>query len=229
MRIYNICQNIEYEDGEILVCKKPAGIPTQSARAGQMDLESLLKNYLAAKNSGMMPWLGMIHRLDQPVEGLLVFGKNKKATGELNRQLQRGILEKKYLAVLHGIPEEKEGKLVNYLKKDGRKNCSEVVKKGTPEAKQSILTYRILETMQELSLAEIHLETGRHHQIRVQMSHAGLPLLGDRKYGIPDEAENVALCAYILEFLHPVTGMKMEFQMQPSGKSFRKFQAILEE
>lgn len=229
MKVYDIRQMIEYEDGEILVCRKPAKIPTQSKRAGQMDLESLLKNYLAAKNTGRLPWLGVIHRLDQPVEGLLVFAKSKEAAAGLNRQLQKGILDKKYLAVLHGAPDKTEGRLINYLRKDGRKNYSEVTEEKTADAKRAALTYRILEATQDFSLAEIHLETGRHHQIRVQMSHAGFPLAGDRKYGISDEEETVALCAHYLKFQHPITQKKLEFQMRPSGKSFRKFHTLFGE
>ncbi len=214
---------IQYEDRELLVCYKPAGLPVQSARMGQMDMESLLKNHIAAAMPGKMPYVGIVHRLDQPVEGLLVFGKNKKSTASLNQQLGKGTLSKKYLAVVWGCSKQTEGKLVDYLKKDGRSNTSSVVSEHTQGAKRSALNYRILETSEDLSLAEIDLETGRHHQIRVQMSHANIPLAGDHKYGRKDGVKHVALCAYKLSFCHPVSGKKLKFEILPKGAIFQKF------
>lgn len=222
MRILDIKPYIQYEDKDIFVCYKPAGLAVQSARMGQMDLESLLKNYEASKNPGQMPFVGVVHRLDQPVEGLLVFGKNKKATAKLNQNLAKEGLGKKYLAVVHGIVTGK-GRLEDYLKKDARQNASFVVEKGTTQSKKAVLSYEALRTKDLMTLVEIEIDTGRHHQIRVQMSHAGMPLAGDRKYGKEDGVEHVALCAHKIAFPHPVTGKKMEFEIRPKGTVFQPF------
>ena len=200
----------------------------------------------------------MVHRLDQPVEGVMVFGKTKEATAELNRQMQKNGFGKYYLTVVYGKAEPKEGQLIDFLKKDGRSNTSSVVKQGTADAKRAALTYRVLqystlddrdgrdgkaasgagtadgtsektEAAEEISLLEVKLETGRHHQIRVQMSHHGWPLVGDRKYGRKNESLPgmrsipLALCSYRLDFLHPTSKKKMQFQITPEGQAFHLF------
>ena len=183
---------ILFEDKEIIVCRKPAGIAVQNARIGAMDLESSLKNYLAMQAGGgrRIPYLAVIHRLDQPVEGILVFGKTPEAAKSLSAQITAGKMEKIYLAVTYGQQAEtgkKETVLEDYLKKDGKSNTSSVVNANTPGAKKARLSYEVLgEAVDEISgkkkwLLRIHLDTGRHHQIRVQMAHAGMPLAGDRE------------------------------------------------
>lgn len=198
---------IVYEDRDLLVIWKPAGIATQTARVGQADVVSELKNYLAAAgSSGRLPYLGVIHRLDQPVEGLLVFAKNKETAAALTRQLgggeEEGLLNKQYYAVICGKLSEPEGELVDYLRKgaDGRAEAAEDVRaaeKTLPAGcapaeregyRRAALRYRLLQTVEvlpgrEISLAQIELETGRFHQIRAQMARAGTALLGDLKYG----------------------------------------------
>lgn len=222
MCILNIQPYIQYEDRDILVCYKPAGLAVQSARMGQMDLESLLKNYEASQNPGKLPFVGVVHRLDQPVEGLLVFGKNRKSTAKLNQSLAQDGLGKKYLAVVHGAVKEK-GRLEDYLKKDARQNASFVVEKGTPQSKKAVLSYEPLKTKDSMTLVEIEIGTGRHHQIRVQMSHAGMPLAGDHKYGKADAVDYVALCAHKISFCHPVTGKHTKFEIRPRGTAFQPF------
>lgn len=215
---------ILYEDKDIIVCHKPAGIAVQNARIGSMDMESALKNYLAQKNPGRMPYLGIIHRLDQPVEGVLVFAKNQKAAAELSRQMAKGEMKKTYLAVTEGASKKETGTLEDWLKKDGRTNTSAVVKPGTKDAKKAILHYKVKAKKDGKTLLEIHLETGRHHQIRVQMAHAGMPLLGDRKYNSQEETKiPLALCSAGLTLCHPVTKKKMEFTTTPSGEGFADF------
>ena len=146
MWIKDIRDYILYEDKDILVCHKPAGLAVQNARVGNMDMESFLKNYIAQKVPGKMPYLGIIHRLDQPVEGVLVFALNPKAAADLSRQMTAGKIKKTYLAVTEGTVKVKSAKLVDWLKKDGRTNSSAVVEGGTSGAKKAILSYEVLET-----------------------------------------------------------------------------------
>lgn len=223
--------DILMEDRDILVVQKHAGMAVQNARMGQMDLEHALLNELAGRaaqnpagNTRMqIPYLAVVHRLDQPVEGVLVFAKNKEAAGKLGRQVQDGTMKKEYLAVCEGKM-EKQGvrKLENYLYKDGKSNTSRVVKEGTKGAKKAVLEYEVLRAENDRSLVQIHLGTGRHHQIRVQFSYAGYPLCGDIKYGAKEKGA-LALCAYRLSFCHPRTGKRMEFTVNPEGEAFTKF------
>ena len=223
---------IIYEDNHIIIVHKPAGLATQTSHIGQQDVASELKNYLAkigqsvdGKRTSEQPYLSIIHRLDQPVEGLLVFAKTKEAAAKLTKQLSAGTLNKQYYAVICGKPSEISGRLVDYLVKEG--NSGRIGKSEEKEAKQAILQYRITkEINQDCSLADIYIETGRFHQIRLQMSHAGYPILGDLKYGSQASIElsrkygvrNVALYAYAIQLQHPVTGKKLEFSFQPEFK-----------
>lgn len=227
---------IIYEDAHIIVAHKSAGLATQTAKVGQADMVSELKNYLAAAQKGKPPYLGIIHRLDQPVEGLLVFAKNKQAAAALTKQLGNGTLNKQYYAAICGKPSAEAGELVDYLYKDMVKEGKALVVTGRqqdyPDAKKAVLQYRIikeLSTEPPIFLADIHIDTGRFHQIRTQMAHAGMPLLGDSKYGTEASKElswelgvrNVALCAYAIDLLHPVSGKKLCFTAEPEGKAFR--------
>lgn len=203
---------IIYEDPHIIVCRKPSGMPTQTARIGTPDMVSLLRNYLSGG------YLAVIHRLDQPVQGLIVFAKTPEAARELSRQLTSSGFGKFYRAVVCGVPEPSENTLENYLAKDSRTNTSRICSKNAPGAKVARLHYRVEKinrnTSPVTSLVEIHLDTGRHHQIRVQMAHLGYPLAGDRKYGAVHSGrstEPLRLCAYRLEFRHPATGEQKVF------------------
>lgn len=227
-----------YEDNDILVIQKPAGLAVQSARIGQPDVVSELKNYLAAgslqgKNvPGIQPYLGIVHRLDQPVEGLLVYGKNQKAAAELGRQLQGADFTKEYLAVVCGKPQEERQELVDYLiKENGR-----AVVSTQKEAKKAVLQYEVaaVKTIEseEVSLLRVRLATGRFHQIRAQLSHAGFPILGDSKYGNEKSSNmakrlgirNTGLCAVRLVFLHPANKKKMEYTVSPTNPAFALFE-----
>ena len=209
---------IIFEDKDILVCHKAAGIAVQNARIGAADMESFLKNYLALKNTETVPYLGVVHRLDQPVSGILVFARTPAAAKNLNQQLQNDQFEKYYQAVVCGVLPD-SGTLTDYLVKDGRTNTSRICSKNTPGAKKAVLSYEILETSEVtgLSVGQIHLGTGRHHQIRVQMAGAGAPLWGDNKYN-PEFVNKrgyfpIALRAFRLSFCHPTTGKRMEFEV----------------
>ena len=214
--------NTLYEDDELLVIKKDAGTPVQAGKMRIMDLEGIIKRELYMRNpKGGEPYLGIVHRLDQPVEGVMVFAKNQKAAAALSKQVTDGTMKKHYLALVCGKPSEKEGTLVDYIQKDGRSNTSKVVPKGTKDATRSELNYKVLKENEETALLEIELLTGRHHQIRVQMANAGWPLYGDTKYN-PAFAETTgyvqtALCAYKLSFVHPRTGKRMEFSIEPDN------------
>lgn len=214
--------NTLYEDDELLVIKKDAGTPVQAGKMRIMDLEGIIKRELYMRDpKGGEPYLGIVHRLDQPVEGVMVFAKNQKAAAALSKQVTDGTMKKHYMALVCGKPSEKEGTLVDYIQKDGRSNTSKVVPKGTKDAKRSELNYKVLKENEETALLEIELLTGRHHQIRVQMANAGWPLYGDTKYN-PAFAETTgyvqtALCAYKLSFVHPRTGKRMEFSIEPDN------------
>ncbi len=218
---------ILYEDRDLFVVYKPAGLAAQSAKSYETDLVSELKKYQKS------PELYLIHRLDQPVEGLLAVARTRQGAAGLNRQLQEGSLNKEYLAVAFGIPEKPEGTLEDFLKKDGQ--TALVTGPEDPEAKAARLTYRVLETGeaegQSLSLVRVHIDTGRFHQIRAQLAHLGHPLLGDRKYGTPESialsgklgAGTVALCADRIRFLHPVTKKEISHVIKPEGSVFQIF------
>ncbi len=229
---------IIYEDAQIIVAYKPAGLATQTSKVGQVDMVSELKNYLSAGQKGKAHYLGIIHRLDQPVEGLLVFAKNKQAAAALTKQLGQGALHKQYYAVICGNPSLEKGELVDYLYKDMGKEVKAIVVTGQqekyPEAKKAVLQYQILKQMSAeapIFLVDIHIDTGRFHQIRAQMAHAGMPLLGDSKYGNEQSLaqsgaqgiRNVALCAYCVELIHPITGKRLSYAVKPEGKAFTIF------
>jgi 23S rRNA pseudouridine1911/1915/1917 synthase len=230
--------NILYEDDQIIVVEKPVGIESQSNRTFEPDMVSEVKkhiNSLSPKKGE--PYVGVIHRLDKPVGGILVFGKTKEAAGALSKQVSGHQMEKKYLAVICGKPVDNFGTYVDYLWKDGKNNISKIVDKGITDAKRAELSYRVLEEQEgeegPLCLVEIDLKTGRHHQIRVQFSGHGIPLLGDLKYNPagPKVAgqRNVALCAWKLAFTHPGNKKKMEFTVKPQGTIFNKFNKISED
>ena len=228
---------IIYEDEDILVTYKPANFPVQTKSSGLMDLESSLKIHLASGLKGrQMPYLGIIQRLDQPVEGILLFAKNQKAASLLNAMMQKGEIKKAYLAIVEGKVRAKEEVLEDYLVKDAKINMSKVTCKSMVNAKLARLHYRYLEDKiieeRVLSLVEVKLFTGRHHQIRVQLSNAGMPLYGDYKYGEGDKDKvnqegTIALCAAKLSFSHPKTKKIMEFSIKPKNPIFDFFEKTL--
>lgn len=212
---------ILYDDQDLLVVCKLGGLAVQSARVSTPDLMSLLRNEMLERGE-KKPYLGLVNRLDQPVEGIVLIGKNEKAAANLSRQVTDHIhMEKWYQTVVCGKPEQSSATLVDYLLKDGKTNTSKVVKEGTPGSKRSELRYEVLESMGDRTLLQVRLLTGRHHQIRVQLSHAGLPICGDAKYG--KAGGQLCLCAYKVVFSHPRTGERMEFEVKPSfaGKSLK--------
>ena len=204
---------IVYEDKDQIVVHKPAGVATQTARLGEKDLVSEIKNHIRRESGKENPYVAVINRLDQPVEGIVLFAKNAKAAAALTAQMQNGIMQKYYYAAVYGHMESKKNELTDYLEKDNRSNLSKVVLQKTPSAKKAMLAYEVLHTESEMDVVKIHLLTGRHHQIRVQFSHRGNPLIGDVKYGSKESVEfgkksgvrTPALCACELRWEHPAT------------------------
>ena len=219
-----------YEDSEIIVVEKPAGVAVESAHVTEKDLYSSLRSYLAEKSGGSRDHrpgaesdeIHIVHRLDQVVAGLLVFAKTKEAAAALSKQLTDGTMKKMYRARVCGTIPAKNGELTDYLVKDGRNNMSHAASPGTKGAKKAVLRYR--QTAEDE--LEIDLVTGRHHQIRVQLAHAGMPIAGDVKYGAPEKTGGednpgrgrIALTASRLSFRHPSTGRIMTFTLPGEDK-----------
>lgn len=213
--------NVIYEDNHILVVEKPINVPTQEDESKDIDLLTMLKEYIKVKyNKPGNVYLGLIHRLDRPVGGIMVFAKTSKAASRLSEQVRNKTFKKIYNAVVDGIIDEK-GRLIDYLLKDTKKNIVRVDKNG----KEAILNYKRLNYKGNYSLVEINLETGRSHQIRVQMMNHGYPLYGDQKYNKNAKVgEQIALFAKKIEFVHPTTKEKMTFELDlPNRKPFNIF------
>ncbi|MCM1499920.1 MAG: RluA family pseudouridine synthase [Clostridium sp.] len=221
---------ILHEDEDIIVCVKPYGMPSQSDKTRDTDVQSYLKNHIFEEEEREEePYLAMVHRLDRPVGGVMVFAKNQRAAANLSDQVQDGTMVKFYQAVLTGELPEECGELENYLLKDGKNNTAKVVKKGTSGAKRALLRYEVLDVFETdkgiLSYVLIELITGRHHQIRVQMAEQGAGVYGDTKYnplfkGTKQRYQQIALFATRLEFAHPVSGEHMVFKCEPQGDVF---------
>lgn len=247
----NSTLNILFEDSDIIVCEKPHGTATQSRHIGSPDMVNLIKRHLYETSSGSgEPYLAVIHRLDQPVRGILVFAKTPAAAKELNRQLQNGDFGKYYLALTDGALAETSGTLENYLYKNPQTNTASVCDAKKKGAKKARLSYEVHNELRNFflntvgtasdivgsdlntvgsnsntaspehpaqTLLKIHLDTGRFHQIRCQLAAIGCPIVGDTKYNPNCRAKKgwqiLCLCAYKLEFTHPVTHKKMKFSL----------------
>ena len=200
---------ILYEDNHIIVAIKPAGVLSQSDGSNAPDMLTIIKAYIKEKyqKPGEV-YLGLVHRLDRPVSGVMVFARTSKAASRLSEQIRQRKVDKIYRCVVTGVLEG-EGRLENFIYKDESKNIVTVSDTEKPGFKASYLDYKAIGTKDGLTLAEVKLGTGRSHQIRAQMAHSGHPLIGDQKYGKKDErTKDIALEAYKLSFEHPV---KREF------------------
>lgn len=205
--------NILYEDNHIIVVEKPYNIPTQEDSSKDMDMINIIKQYLKkAYNKPGNVYLGLVHRLDRPVGGLMVFAKTSKAANRLSDQVRNNKFHKTYLAVVHGKTKRKE-KLVDYISKDEKTFSSYI---DNENGKESILEYETLyyDEKEDISLIKVNLITGRHHQIRLQMSNINHSLIGDQRYGIQDKKQ-IMLFAYKIEFIHPITKEVMSFKLLP--------------
>ena len=219
-----------YKDQDIAVCEKPAGMPTADDKSGDMDVFHSLKNQLFfEENLDREPELYVVHRLDRPVGGVLVFARTKEAAAELSRQIREHIFEKDYQAIVNGWLPEEDGVFTDYLLKDDKKNTSCTVPEETKGAKKAELSYEVLDMVEtgegKLTYCLIHLMTGRHHQIRVQFAVRGFGLYGDTKYNkkfqkTKKQYEEIGLYATRISFRHPVTGEACTFKAEPKGKAF---------
>ena len=211
--------NIIYEDNHLLIVEKPINVIVQEDNTKDKDLLTILKEYIKEKyNKPGNVYLGLVHRLDRPVGGIMVFARTSKAASRLSEQIRNKTFKKKYLAVVDGKFEQKQGTLENYLYKDERNNISKVVAKDKKNAKLASLDYEVLnyDDKRDLSLVKINLHTGRHHQIRVQMANFGHSLYGDQKYGSRGKNKQIRLWAYEVSFIHPVQKEEVKFTDYPN-------------
>ncbi len=240
--------DILYEDKDIIVCHKAPGVSSQTERSYDPDMVSLLMNHFH-KAGEKNPYVGVVHRLDKPVAGVIVYGKNEQATKALSEQITHHQFTKRYYAIVCGAPDTTDTcTFADYLLRDAKTNTSSVVAPASPvyknnkEIKKSSLSFNTIKTVvleedspfyrtncpydNKLSLVDIDLHTGRHHQIRVQFAHHGLPLWGDQRYSPYakelGQRQGVALCAHTLTITHPTTKKEMTFSVIPSNSIFKK-------
>lgn len=224
-RTVNPTPKIYFEDNHLLVAHKPENIPVQGDKSGDSDLLNNLKEYIKQKygKPGKV-FLGLVHRLDRPVHGIIVFARTSKAASRLSDQFRNRTVVKKYLVIVEGRT-EKTGQLEHELDKDHESNKVTVYPAGSGKGKPASLHYRLMSHKNGLSLIEVELETGRPHQIRVQLAASGMPVWGDYKYGKKQpEGRRIALMSYILEFDHPTRSERMRFKCdKPAGEPWDQF------
>ena len=207
-----------YEDNHIIVVVKPANIPSQGDKTGDIDMLTIIKKYLIKKyNKKGDAYLGLIHRLDRPVGGVMVFAKTSKAASRLSEQVRNKEFSKRYLVIVDGKLKENKGVFEDYLVKNERTNLSRVADEKTKNAKKASLDYEVIKYNEEtnLSLVKVNLHTGRHHQIRVQFASRGHSIYGDQKYGTRGRGKQICLYAYSLTIKHPITKEEMTFENVP--------------
>lgn len=223
---------IVYEDNHIIVVIKPHNIAVQEDESGDKDMLTIIKDFIKERDAKAgNVFLGLVHRLDRPTGGVMVFAKTSKAASRLSSQLKNKTLKKKYFCVVNGRPQIASDRLVTYLKKDEKTNTVKIAPKLEEGAKEAILEYDLIATKGKYSLMNINLITGRSHQIRVQMSsQLNMPIFGDFKYGDKEHGGNLALWAYELTFAHPTTKQEMRFNVLPdlTNKAFALFESELE-
>lgn len=207
--------DIIYEDNHLIVINKPVGKLVQGDATGDEPLSETLKSYIKKKyNKPGNVYLGVVHRLDRPTSGVLVFAKTSKALSRLNKQFSQRETQKTYWAIVENKPPQIEGRLVNYLKRNHKQNKSYAYPKPTPEAKKAVLNYKLAKSLKNYYLLEIDLETGRHHQIRAQLSDINCIIKGDLKYGAKRSNANagIHLHAKTLRLIHPVKKTEITFE-----------------
>ena len=197
-----------FEDNHLIIVNKRSGDITQGDKTGDKPLSDVVKEYVKEKyNKAGNVFLGVVHRLDRPTSGVIIFARTSKALERLNKMLRDKTISKTYWAVVKEYPKKEKGTLINFLKKNPKNNKSSVYTKEIPDSKRAVLHYNILKKLDNYSLLEIDLETGRHHQIRAQFSFIGFPIKGDLKYGFnrSNKDGSIHLHARKITFLHPVS------------------------
>ena len=208
-----------YEDNHIIVVEKKPNVPSQEDITKDIDMLTKVKNYIKEKyNKPGNVYIGLVHRLDRPVGGVMVFARTSKAASRLSEQIRNKTLKKKYLALVKGKVSKTKDTLIDYLYKDEKNNITKVVSSKYPESKMAKLDYEVVKYDQEkdLTLLKINLHTGRHHQIRVQLANMGHSIYGDCKYGKNSKNTQIRLWAYELEIEHPTTKQIMKFKDLPN-------------
>lgn len=222
--------NILYEDDFLLVCVKPAGVPSQGDKSNAVDMVTQVKNYIFDnQESDEEPYVALIHRLDRPVGGVMIFAKTPEAAANLTDQVMDGEMIKYYQAIVTGELAEECGEMVDYMVKDSKTNMSRICKKGDKGAKKAVLSYELLDEIETdegiLSYVLVELKTGRHHQIRLQMASRGHGIWGDTKYNplftkTKNSYKQMALFSSRIELTHPDTNEHMVFKCEPEGEAF---------
>lgn len=216
--------DILFEDNHIIVVNKPQGVPSQPDETGDLDMLSMVKDYIKTKyNKPGEAFVGLVHRLDRPTGGAMVFAKTSKAAARLSEQMREGLFDKTYFAITCGKPRDAKGSIVSYIKKDEKQNMAKLVPQATEGAKRAELYYETLSYNAEknLSLLRVKLGSGRGHQIRVQLKSIKCAILGDQKYGGKDmEKVMLNLFAVELSFLHPISREKLVFKVYPPEDSY---------
>ena len=213
--------NVVYEDNHIIVVEKPINVPTQADDSKDLDMLTMVKEYVKEKyNKPGNVYIGLVHRLDRPVGGIMVFARTSKAAARLTEQVKNHTFKKEYYAVVEGKAKESD-ELRDFLLKDSKTNITKVDKNG----KEAILNYNLVEYKDGYSLVNINLKTGRSHQIRVQFSSRNLPLYGDQKYNKNSKVgEQLALFSQKITFVHPITKENITFELKlPNRKPFNMF------
>lgn len=208
---------IVFEDNHVLVAFKPAGILSQADSSDAPDMLTILKDFIKVRdNKPGNVWLGLLHRLDRPVAGIMIFAKTSKCASRISEQIRQRKVVKRYRALVYGVP-DKEGEYENFILKDSAANTVRVFDREVTGSKKAKLRYRSVMSSSyedsDITLVEVELETGRSHQIRAQFAHAGHPLLGDRRYGREDRVKDIALQSFVIGFFHPVSGEYLEFDL----------------
>ena len=210
--------DILFEDNHIIVINKQPGDISQGDKTGDIPLSEVVKSYIKEKyNKPGNVYLGVVHRLDRPTSGVIIFAKTSKALERLNKKLRDKEIQKTYWAVVKNKPPKVTDTLVHFLKKDHQKNKSKAYEKEIRDAKKATLHYSVVKQLENYYLIEIQLETGRHHQIRSQLAHIGCPIKGDLKYGFPrsNTDASIHLHARKIEFMHPVSKELLTFVAKP--------------
>lgn len=222
---------IIYEDNHIIVVIKPQNISVQADSSKDVDMLTIIKDYIKQRDKKLgNVFLGLVHRLDRPTGGVMVFAKTSKAASRLSVQLRNKQLRKKYFCVVNGRPQLVENRLVTYLKKDEKTNTVKIAPQLEEGSKEAVLEYKVLETKNKLSLIDVNLITGRSHQIRVQMSgQLNTPIYGDFKYGDKLHGGDLALWSYELTFIHPTTKENIKFKVAPdyNNPAFKIFEKTI--